>query len=150
MSLEEKISSEINAAMKAREKDRLEALRAVKAAILLAKTEKAGQTSLSEGDEMAIVQRLLKQRRESAEIYTTQNRPELAQVEEFQANVIAEFLPPMMGDEELSQALKAIIERLGASGPKDMGKVMGTATKELAGKAEGKAISTRVKELLGT
>lgn len=148
MSLEEKINNEIKAAMLAKEKIRLEALRAVKSAILLAKTEKGHAENLTPDIEMKLLQKQVKQRKESAEIYQQQNRPELAEKELAEAKVIEEFLPKMLSDSELTAELKKIIEQVGAKTPSDMGKVMGVASKALAGKADGKAISEKVKSLL--
>jgi len=148
MSLEEKISNDIKAAMFAKDKIRLEALRAVKSIILLAKTEKGHTDVLSADAEMKILQKQVKQRKESAEIYQQQNRPELAEKELAEAAVIEEYLPKMISDEELTVEIKKIIEQVGAKAPSDMGKVMGVASKALAGKADGKAISEKVKVLL--
>lgn len=148
MSLEEKISNDIKAAMMAKDKIRLEALRAVKSVILLAKTEKGHAEVLTADTEMKILQKQVKQRKESAEIYQQQNRPELAEKELAEAAVIEEYLPKMISDEELTAEIKKIIEQVGAKAPSDMGKVMGVASKALAGKADGKAISEKVKSLL--
>jgi len=148
MSLEEKINNDIKAAMLAKEKVRLEALRAVKSAILLAKTEKGHAENLTADTELKLLQKQVKQRKESAEIYKQQNRPELAEKELAEALVIEEYLPKMMSDEELTAELKKIIEQVGAKAPSDMGKVMGVATKALAGKADGRAISEKVKSML--
>ncbi len=148
MSLEEKINNDIKAAMMAKEKVRLEALRAIKSVILLAKTEKGHAETLAEDTEMKILQKQVKQRKESAEIYKQQNRPELAEKELAEAAVIEEYLPKMLSDAELTVELKKIIEQVGAKAPSDMGKVMGVASKALAGKADGKAISEKVKSLL--
>lgn len=147
MSLEIKINDAVKAAMKAKEKKRLEALRAVKAAILIAKTE-SKDSALNEASEIAMLQKLIKQRRDAAEIYTQQNRAELAADEEFQANVIQEFLPKQLSEEELVATLKEIISQTGATSQKDMGKVMGKANETLKGKAEGKLIAQKVRELL--
>lgn len=148
MSLEEKIMISLKDAMKAKDKDRLEAIRAVKAAILLAKTDKSSSEEISEAQEMAILQRLVKQRKESAELFATNNRPELAEKESFEANVISEFLPKQMSPEEIEVELKKIVAAVGAQSPKDMGKVMGIASKQMAGKADGKLIADIVKRLL--
>jgi uncharacterized protein YqeY len=148
MSLFNTINDDIKKAMLAKEAMKLEALRAVKSALLLARTEKAGQEDLSEDTEMKVLQKLVKQRKESADIYIQQNRSDLAQVELDQANVIEAYLPKQLGKEELENALKEIITQVGAVGTADMGKVMGLATKQLAGKAEGRLISQLVKELL--
>lgn len=147
MSLFDKISEDLKSAMLARQKDRLESLRAIKTALLLAKTE-SGTHDLSTDQEMKILQKMVKQRRESAEIYKTQNREELYQNEMKEAGIIEEYLPKQMSEDELVVVLKSIIQRVGATSPKDMGKVMGTASKELAGKADGKMIADKVKELL--
>jgi uncharacterized protein YqeY len=149
MSLFDKISDDLKKAMLAKQKDRLESIRAIKTALLLAKTE-GGSHELTPDQEMKILQRLVKQRRESAEIYKSQNRPELYDNEIKEASIIEEYLPKQMSEPELIEILKQIIQRVGATGPKDMGKVMGTASKELAGKADGKMIADKVKELLNT
>ena len=150
MSLELTINNEIKTAMLAKEKVKLESLRAIKAAILLAKTaEGASGEELSDAEVIKIIQKLVKQRKESAEIYTQQNRPELAEVEIAETQAMEVFLPKQMSESELETELKKIIESVGATAPSDMGKVMGIATKALAGKADGKAISAMVKQLLG-
>ena len=147
MSLEQKIMTELKTAMKAKNTTALEALRAVKSAILLEKTKgKSGE--LTEADEMKLLQKLVKQRRESADIYTQQNRPELAQIELDQVSVIEKFLPKQMSREEIETKLDNIIAETGAQSMKDMGKVMGIASKQMAGKADGKLISQIVKEKL--
>jgi uncharacterized protein YqeY len=148
MTLFEKISEDLKSAMLARQKERLEPLRAIKTALLLAKTE-SGIHELSNDQEMKILQKMVKQRRESAEIFKTQNRPELYENEVKEAAIIEEYLPKQMSESELIPVLKDIIRRVGATSPKDMGKVMGAAGKELAGKADGKMIADKVKELLG-
>jgi uncharacterized protein YqeY len=148
MTLFDKITEDLKTAMLARQKDRLETLRAIKAALLLAKTE-SGTHEITGEQEMKILQRLVKQRKESAEIFKTQNRQELYENEVKEASIIEEYLPKQMSEAELIPLLKSIIQRVGASSAKDMGKVMGTATKELAGKADGKMIADKVKELLG-
>ncbi len=147
MALELDIQNGIKAAMLAKEKVKLEALRAVKAAILLAKTAD-GSESISDEAVLKIIQKLVKQRKESAELYKAQNRPELAENELAEAGFMEVYLPKQLTEEELEVELKKIIEAVGAKGPQDMGKVMGTATKQLSGKAEGKAISMMVKKLL--
>ena len=147
MSLELEIQNGIKAAMLAKEKVKLESLRAVKAAILLAKTADGSET-ISDEAILKIIQKLVKQRKESAELYKAQNRPELAENELAEASCMEVFLPQQLSEEELDVELKKIIEAVGAKGPQDMGKVMGTATKQLSGKAEGKAISAMVKQLL--
>jgi len=148
MSLFDKISDDLKAAMLARQKDRLESLRAIKTALLLAKTE-SGSHELTPDQELKILQKLVKQRRESAEIYKTQNRPELYDTEIKEAAIIEAYLPKQMSEAELIPVLKEIISRVGATGPGDMGKVMGMASKELSGKADGKMIADKIKALLG-
>jgi uncharacterized protein YqeY len=148
MNLFDTVSADIKAAMLARDKVRLEALRGVKKEFLEAKTAKGGDGELADDAAMKILVKMVKQRKESAAIYVEQNRPELAEEELAQAALIESYLPKQMSEEELTAALKAIIEKVGATSAKDMGKVMGTATKELAGKADGKAISAKVRELL--
>lgn len=148
MSLEEKINQDIKQAMLAREKEKLEALRAIKTAILIAKTEKKASGEISEDAETKILQRLVKQRKESASIYEENNRKELAEKELFEAKIIEVYMPEQMSDEELTKHIQKIINEVGAKSMADMGKVMGRASKELAGKAEGKAIADKVKQLL--
>lgn len=149
MSLTEKISSDLIAAMKAKDKVALEAIRAAKTAFVLARAEKGADAVLSTEDELKIIQKLVKQRRESAAIYKEQNRPDLYEKEVIEADVLEKYLPAKMSDDELLKIIKGIIDRLGAKSPADMGKVMGVATKELAGKADGKEISAKVKQILG-
>lgn len=149
MSLELQINEQIKQAMLAKNKELLEALRAVKSALLLAKSEKGGDGSVSEQAEIAILQKLVKQRRETAEIYQGQNRKDLADAELFQANVIQQFLPAQMSEEELVSILKGIIAETGATSVKDMGKVMGMASAKLAGKADNKTVAEKIKQLLG-
>jgi uncharacterized protein YqeY len=148
MSLTEKIAIDLMAAMKARDKGVLEALRAAKTAFIMARSEKGADAVLTEDEEIKIIQKLVKQRKESADIYREQKRADLYEKEEAEAAVLEKYLPAKMSDVELTSALKAIIERVGAKSPSDMGKVMGVATKELAGKADGKEISVKVKQLL--
>jgi uncharacterized protein YqeY len=148
MSLEKLINDDIKTAMLAKDKRKLEALRAVKAAILLAKTDKGGAGEIEEDAEMKILQKLVKQRRESAEIYKQQNRAELAEEEIFQLSVIEKYLPAQLSDEEVKKIIREIIAETGAASIKDMGRVMGLATKKLAGQADNKLISGLVKELL--
>ncbi len=148
MSLTDKINQDIKAAMLAKESKKLEALRAVKAALLLAKTEKKSGGEVTEMAEMQILQRLIKQRKESAELYKSQKRDDLAEEEEFQAAVINEYLPEQMDEETITREVKKIIEETGASGMSDMGKAMGVAVKKLAGKADNKMISQIVRKLL--
>ena len=148
MNLFDTISGDIKAAMLARDKVRLETLRGVKKEFLEAKTAKGGDGGLSDDAAMKILVKMHKQRKESAAIFSQQNRQDLAENELAEAAIIEEYLPKQMSEEELTAALKEIIAQTGASSAKDMGKVMGVATKQLAGKAEGKAISAKVKELL--
>ena len=148
MNLFDQVSSDIKAAMLAKDKVRLETLRGVKKEFLEAKTAKGGNGELADDAATKILVKMVKQRKETAAIYTEQNRPELAQNELAEAAVIEEYLPKQMSEEELTEALKAIIAQVGASSAKDMGKVMGVASKQLAGKAEGRTISAKVKELL--
>ncbi|MDD4847857.1 MAG: GatB/YqeY domain-containing protein [Bacteroidales bacterium] len=147
MSLVEKINADIKSAMLSKDKRKLEALRAVKAAMLLVMTGKDGG-DVSETVEIQTLQRLVKQRNEAAAQYEAGNRPELAEEERYQASVIQEYLPEQMSEEKVTEIVKNIIQQTGASGMKDMGKVMGAATKELSGKADNKMISTVVKQLL--
>jgi uncharacterized protein YqeY len=148
MSLEQKIMSELKTAMLAKDEKGLRSLRAVKAAILLAKTSEGAGGELKEEDEMKLLQKLVKQRKDSLEIYQQQNRTDLAQKEQDEIEVIEKFLPKQLSAEELKAVVSKIIADVGASSPADMGKVMGAATKQLAGKADGKTISALVKELL--
>lgn len=148
MNLFDKVSGDIKTAMLARDKVRLEALRGIKKEFLEAKTAKGGDGELSDDTALKILAKMVKQRKESASIYTEQNREDLAGEELAQAAIIEEYLPKQLSEEELTAALKEIIARVGVTSAKEMGKVMGTATKELAGKAEGKAISAKVRELL--
>lgn len=148
MNLFDKVSGDIKTAMLARDKVRLEALRGIKKEFLEAKTAKGGDGELSDDAALKILAKMVKQRKESASIYTEQNREDLAGEELAQAAIIEEYLPKQLSEEELTAALKEIIARVGATSAKEMGKVMSTATKELAGKAEGKAISAKVRELL--
>lgn len=148
MSLEQKIMGELKTAMLAKDEKALRSLRAVKAAILLAKTSEGAGGELKEDDEIKLLQKLVKQRKDSLEIYQQQNRTDLAQKEQEEIEVIEKFLPKQLSAEELKAAVSKIIADVGASSPADMGKVMGAATKQLAGKADGKTISALVKELL--
>jgi uncharacterized protein YqeY len=145
MQLEEQIQADMKAAMLAKDQPRLEAIRAIKSVLLLLKTSPEG---LTEESAIKALQKEVKKRRETAEIYTTQNRPELAEVESFQAGIIETYLPKQMSEDEVREILKTIITQTGAASPADMGKVMGVATKQLAGKADGKMISSLVKDLL--
>jgi len=149
MSLAEKIAGDLMAAMKAQDKGVLEALRAAKTAFILARSEKGPDTVIPEEEEVKIIRRLVKQRKESAAIYREQKRQDLWEKEENEAAVLERYLPAAMNEQELEAALKQIIDRVGAKGPSDMGRVMGAASKELAGKAEGREISAKVKQLLG-
>ena len=149
MSLETQIMDQMKTAMKEKNTIALEALRAIKSELLLAKTSGSGAEFTAE-NEIALLQKLVKQRKEAAEQFGANNRPELEEKELKQAEVIQTFLPVQLSQEELESALKIIIEEVGASSPKDMGKVMGAASKQLAGKAEGKAISETVKALLNS
>lgn len=148
MDLFDQISEDIKKAMLAREKVRLEALRGVKKEFLEAKTAKGANGELSDETATKIMVKMVKQRKESAQIYAENNRPELAENELAEAAVIEEYLPKQMTAEELEAELKAIISETGATSMKEMGKVMGIASKRLAGRAEGKAINAKVKELL--
>jgi uncharacterized protein YqeY len=148
MSLEQKIMGELKTAMLAKDEAALRSLRAIKAAIIVAKTAEGAGGVLKEEDESKLLQKLVKQRRDSLEIFQQQNRADLAQKEQEELTVIEKFLPKPLTAEELKAAVTAIIAETGASSAADMGKVMGAATKQLAGKADGKAISALVKELL--
>ncbi len=148
MTLEERINEDIKAAMLAREKEKLNALRAIKSAILLAKTSKGAADTMSEEAEIKLLKQLVKQRQDSAAIYKEQNRDDLYQEENAQLDVIAAYLPQMMSEEEIETILKQIIADNGFAGMKDMGKVMGMATKAFAGKADNKTVSDIVKRLL--
>ena len=148
MALFDTISDDIKKAMLARDAQRLDALRGIKKEFLEAKTAKGSDGTLTDERATQILAKMIKQRKESAAIYKEQNRPELAETELAQAAIIEEYMPKQLSDEELEVALKEIIPRVGATSPKEMGKVMGVASKELAGKAEGRAISAKVKELL--
>ncbi|MFC3416862.1 GatB/YqeY domain-containing protein [Algoriphagus hitonicola] len=148
MSLKQTIESEIKSAMIAKDKTRLTALRAVKSLILLEETKGGVKGEISADDEMKLLTKAAKQRKDSADIYEQQGRFDLHEVEMAELKVIQEFLPKALTEEELTEAVKEIIAKTGASGPKDMGKVMGVASKELAGKADGKAIADKVKSLL--
>jgi uncharacterized protein YqeY len=148
MNLEQKVMAEMKDAMKAKDEALLRGLRAIKAEIIKAKTEPGANGELSEDTENKMLQKMMKQRKDSLEIYRTQKRDDLAKKEEEEIAIIEKFLPKQMNETELKEALKKIIEDVGASSPADMGKVMGVATKQLAGKADGKTISAMVKELL--
>jgi uncharacterized protein YqeY len=148
MNLEQKVMTDLKTAMLARDEAALRSLRAIKASIILAKTAEGASGSIKEEDEIKILQKLIKQRKDSLEIYKAQQRTDLATKEEEEITIIEKFLPAQMSQEELKSILQKIILDTGASSPGDMGKVMGVASKQLAGKADGKSISTMVKELL--
>lgn len=148
MSLEQRINDDIKAAMLARDKEKLNALRAVKSAILLAKTQKGASEEIDEEGEIKILKQLVKQRQDSADMYKQQNREDLYQEEKFQLDIISQYLPQMMPIEEVENVVKQIIADGGFAGMKDMGKVMGQATKTFAGKADNKMVSEVVKRLL--
>jgi uncharacterized protein len=150
MSLKAQIDNDIKKAMLAKNKAELEALRGIKSLILLAETEKGVSGEVSADTENKLLMKAAKQRKESAEIFSQQGRNDLAQKELFQLDIISRYLPKQLSEEEVTEALKKIIDELGASGPQDMGKVMGTATKKLAGQADGKLISEIVKKLLAS
>lgn len=150
MSLKQNIEIEIKSAMMARDKTRLSALRAIKSLILLEETKSGAKAEITEEDEMKILTKSAKQRKDSAEIYEQQNRVDLLEVELAELAIIQEFLPKAMTEEEVTSVIKAIITQTGATSPKDMGKVMGVASKELAGKADGKMIADKVKALLNS
>jgi uncharacterized protein len=149
MSLTEKIAADLITAMKARDTVSLEAIRAAKTAFILAISEKGAGSVLTADEELKIIQKLVKQRRESADIYKLNNRIDLCEKETSEANVLEKYLPAKISEAELEKILKAIIEKVGAKSPADMGKVMGVASKDLAGKADGKEISVKVRQLLG-
>ena len=148
MSLLNSLSDELKAAMRAKDSLKLEALRAIKSAVLLAKTATAGDNNLTEEEEIKLLQKLVKQRKDSAVIFKEQNRDDLASPEEAQAEVIAQFLPEQLSQQEIEQIVDEIVAKTRAQGMKDMGKVMGMASKEMGGKADGKTISTIVKQKL--
>jgi len=147
MALEQQIKKDIMEAMKAHDEARLNATRGIKSEILLAKTSGA-EHELTDADVLKIIQKLVKQRKESAELYTQGNRPELAEKELSEMRVMEAYLPKALSEDEVRNILKEVVAEVGATGPKDMGKVMGAATKRLAGQADGRLISTIVKELL--
>ena len=142
------LTTEIKEAMKAKNALALESLRAIKSAVLLQKSEAGASDEMSEDEEIKLLQKLVKQRRDSAAIFREQNRVDLAEPEEAQAEIIARFLPEQLSEEEVGKVIESIIAQTGASSMKDMGKVMGMASKQLVGKADGKTISTLVKQLL--
>tara|TARA_B100000609_G_C16898974_1_gene273600 strand:+ start:103 stop:555 length:453 start_codon:yes stop_codon:yes gene_type:complete len=148
MSLKAQIEAEIKQSMLNKDKDRLRALRAIKSMILLAETEKGAKAEISEEDEIKLLSKAAKQRRDSIDVFEKQGREDLSEVEKSELEVIESFLPKQLSQEELTAELASIINEVGASGPQDMGKVMGIATKKLAGRADGKAISGEVKKQL--
>ncbi|MEI6275444.1 MAG: GatB/YqeY domain-containing protein [Prolixibacteraceae bacterium] len=149
MNIFDQINEDIRAAMLARDKERLEAVRNIKKVLLEAKTAKSGGEDLPDDEALKAISKLAKQGKDSAEIYTGQNRPDLAAFEMAQVKIYEAYLPKQMGDDELTVAVQAIIDACGATSMKEMGKVMGIASKELAGKVDGKLISEKVKNLLG-
>lgn len=148
MSLKQNIDDQIKQAMRDKAQDRLRALRAIKSLILLEETKEGKKGDLTEEEEMKILNKAAKQRRESAEIFKAQNRADLYEIEAAELSIIEEFLPKQLTEEEIRAKISEIIARVGASAPSDMGKVMGPATKEMAGLADGKVVSAIVKELL--
>jgi len=150
MSLKQTIDNDIKQAMLARNKEELEALRSIKSQILLAETEKGGSGDIAQDVEMKLLTKAAKQRKESIEIFAKEGRDDLAKREQFQLDVISRYLPKQLSEAEVTEELKKIIATVGAKGPQDMGKVMGAATKQLAGKADGKMISDLVKKLLAS
>lgn len=150
MSLKQQIDTDIKAAMLAKNKDELTALRAIKSLILLAETEKSGTGELTTDVESKLLMKAAKQRKESAEIFQKEGREDLAKKELLELEVVSRYLPKQFSEAELQAEVKKVIDQVGAKGPQDMGKVMGVATKQLAGKAEGKAISEMVKKLLAS
>jgi uncharacterized protein YqeY len=150
MSLKQQIDNDIKKAMLAKNKEELEALRSIKSLILLAETEKGTAADISSDIENKLLMKAAKQRKESADIFQQQNRQDLAERELFQLETISRYLPKQLSEEDVKLSLKAIIQEVGAKGPQDMGKVMGIATKKLAGQADGKIISELVKKLLTT
>lgn len=148
MNLKQQIDGDIKKAMLSKNKEELEALRSIKSLILLAETEKGGSADISGDAEKKLLMKAAKQRKESAEIFEAQNRKDLAERELIQLEVINRYLPKQLSEEEIKLALQNVIQEVGATGPQDMGKVMGVATRKLAGQADGKAISELVKKLL--
>ena len=146
MGIEEKINADVKASMLAKDSKRLEAVRAIKSVILLLKTSPEG---LSEDSAIKAIQKEVKKRKESADIYTQQNRPDLAEVEAFQAKIMEEYLPKQLSEDEIKAELKNIVAQVGATSAADMGKVMGAASKAFAGRADNKLVSQLVKEILG-
>lgn len=150
MSLKQQIDNDIKVAMLAKEKEELITLRAIKAMILLAETEKGKTGDLDKETENKLLMKAAKQRKESAEIFKKENREDLSKKEEFELSIISRYLPKQLSQEEITTELQKIVQQVGATGPQDMGKVMGAATKALAGKADGKIISEIVKQLLAS
>ena len=150
MSLRQQIDNDIKTAMLAKNKEELTALRSVKSLILLAETEKGSSGEISQDVENKLLMKAAKQRKESAEIFQKEGREDLAKKELFELEVISRYLPKQLSEDEVATELKKIVEQVGAKGPQDMGKVMGVATKQLAGKADGKLISEIVKKLLAS
>ncbi len=148
MSLKKTIEADIKTAMLAKEKETLRALRAIKSLILLAETEKGGQEELTEEQEIALLMKAAKQRKDAADIYEQQNRPDLKEKEIEEYAVIEKYLPKQLSEDEVKDIIQSVIDKVGAAGASDMGKVMGPAMAELKGKADGKLISSLVKELL--
>lgn len=148
MSLKERIEADIKKAMLSKDKDELRALRGIKSLILLAETEKGAKTELSQDDEIKLLTKAAKQRRDSAEIYQKEGRKDLEEIEQAELRIIERYLPKQLTEEEVIEKLKVIIANSGAKGPQDMGKVMGIATKELAGQTDNKVVSFLVKSLL--
>jgi len=146
--LKAKIDNDIREAMKARKKEKLEALRAVKASILLAETEKGSSGTLNQEQELKLLQKLIKQRKEAADIYLGQNRNDLAEVEIIQATFIEAYLPKMMDEDNLRNEIQTIISELGATDPKDFGKIMGAASRKFAGKADNKMMADIIRQIL--
>lgn len=150
MSLKEKVDADIKNAMRNKNKEELTALRSIKSAILLAETEKSAGGGITEETEMRLLTKAAKQRKESAEIYEKEGRDELAAKERFELEVINRYLPQPLSEEELDKGINQLVKELGATGPQDLGKVMGAATKKFAGRAEGKFIAERVKNILNS
>ena len=150
MSLKQQIDNDIKQAMLGKKKEELEALRGIKSQILLAETEKGGSGDIAQDVEMKLLSKAAKQRKESADIFQKEGREDLANRELFQLEIINRYLPKQLTETEITEELKKIVAAVGAKGPQDMGKVMGTATKQLAGKADGKLISDIVKKLLAS
>lgn len=148
MSLADRINSDIKSAIKAREKEKLEALRAIKAALLVEATKEGGDGTVAEDSEHKILNKLYKQRKDAAQIYVEQGREDLAEIEKFQSSVIEVYLPEQMSEEEVHEAVDNVIAQLNASGPQDMGKVMGAVMAKLQGKADGNLVSSLVKSKL--